>query len=158
MGTVRAAQLKGLIVTVFRMETRLTDFTKELTGRAIVFVNIGFRSIAAGTYTIAGDITVFIPVSGNRLDYDVIPLPVIFEKQLVVNRFVVNDLWKFINLELLIFGGVGVIERPLLEGNIFCDKVKTPANLFLLVLNDGKKKLYNCLHNNDSPFCSVLAV
>ena len=133
------------------METRLTDFTKELTGRAIVFVKIGFWRIATRTFTIVGDITVFIPMPGNRFDYDFIPLPVIFEKQLVVNRFVVNDLWKLVNLELLIFGRMGIVERPLFKRDIFCDKVKTPANLFLLVLNDGKKKLYNCLHNND-PF------
>jgi len=35
----------------------------------------------------------------------------------------------------LIFGRMGVIEDPLLKGNISADKIKKPADLFMLVLN-----------------------
>ena len=50
----------------------------------------------------------------------------------------VSDQRKFINLELLVFWGMGIIKSPLLKGNISADKVKKPADLFMLVLNKLK--------------------
>ena len=53
----------------------------------------------------------------------------------VIPFFVIDYFWELINLEFLIFGRMGVIEDPLLKGNISADKIKKPADLFMLVLN-----------------------
>ena len=45
---------------------------------------------------------------------------------------------EFINLEFLIFRRMGIIKSPLLKRNISADKVKKPADLFMLVLNKLK--------------------
>ena len=53
----------------------------------------------------------------------------------VIPFFVIDYFWELINLEFLIFGRMGIIEDPLLKGNISADKIKKPADLFMLVLN-----------------------
>ena len=53
----------------------------------------------------------------------------------VIPSYVIDYFWELINLEFLIFGRMGIIEDPLLKGNISADKIKKPADLFMLVLN-----------------------
>jgi hypothetical protein len=50
----------------------------------------------------------------------------------------VSDKREFINFELLVFGRMGIIESPLLEGNVFADKADQPAVLLVKVLNNRK--------------------
>ena len=42
---------------------------------------------------------------------------------------------KFINFELLVFRGMEIIKSPLLEKDIFIDKVNKPAVLLVNILN-----------------------
>ena len=56
-----------------------------------------------------------------------------------------NDDGKLINLELLIFGRMGIVESPLLQWNIFTDKVDKPAIHgveFLNCLDEIKYNVY----------------
>jgi hypothetical protein len=50
----------------------------------------------------------------------------------------ISDEGKLINFELLVFWRMGIIESPLLEGNIFADKADQPAVLLVKVLNNRK--------------------
>ena len=90
-------------------------------------------SIATWTGTVVINIT--FRTAADRFDFLAI-LP--FEVRnvvFVIPFFVIDYFWELINLEFLIFGRMGVIEDPLLKGNISADKIKKPADLFMLVLN-----------------------
>lgn len=53
----------------------------------------------------------------------------------VIPFFVIDYFWELINLEFLIFGRMGIIEDPLLKGDISADKIKKPADLFMFYIN-----------------------
>ena len=55
----------------------------------------------------------------------------------------VSDQREFINFELLVFGGMGIVKSPLLERDISTDKVYQPAVLLVTVLNYREQVLYN---------------
>ena len=46
------------------------------------------------------------------------------------------DFGKFVYFELLIFGGMGIIESPLFEWYISADKTDQPAVLLIKILNN----------------------
>ena len=50
----------------------------------------------------------------------------------------VSDQRKLVDLELLVFGGMGIIKGPLLEWNVSADKHDQPAVLLVKVLNKLK--------------------
>ena len=45
---------------------------------------------------------------------------------------------ELINLELLVFWGIGIIKSPLPEGDISADEVNQPAVLLIKILNNRK--------------------
>ena len=49
----------------------------------------------------------------------------------------------FINFELLVFEGMGIVKSPLLERDISTDKVNQPAVLLVKILNYREQVLYN---------------
>lgn len=55
----------------------------------------------------------------------------------------IDDLWELIHLEFLILGGMGIVKSPLLERNIFADKVDKPAVLLIKMMTQLKKIKYN---------------
>ena len=77
------------------------------TGRAGVF----FRDIALRA---AADRLNRFSVFPGIVFIDILPVPVMV---------VIDDLWKLIYIELLVLGGMGIIESPLLERDISADKV-----------------------------------
>ena len=122
MVTVRAFQGVGLCKTVFiRRECSGADFAQDLTLRAVILVEIRFWSIAAGTGARIVDIT--CGPAMDRFDFLAI-LPLDVRDVIVVVPFlVIDDLWKFINFELLILWRMRIIESPLFERDISTDKV-----------------------------------
>ena len=99
----------------------------------VVLVEIRLWSIATWAGTVVINIT--FRTAADRFDFLAI-LP--FEVRnvvFVIPFFVIDYFWELINLEFLIFGRMGIIEDPLLKGNISADKIKKPADLFMLVLN-----------------------
>lgn len=50
----------------------------------------------------------------------------------------IRDQREFVNFELLILWGMGIIESPLLKWNVSADKVNQPAVLLVKVLNYRK--------------------
>ena len=65
---------------------------------------------------------------------EILPVPVLV---------VIDDLRKLIYLELLVLGGMGIIESPLLERDISADKVDQPAVLLIKLVAELKKIKYN---------------
>ena len=119
---VRAFQGVGLCKTVFiRRECSGADFAQDLTLRAVILVEIRFWSIAAGAGAVIVDIT--YGSATDRFDFLAI-LPLEVRDVIVVVPFlVIDDLWKFINFELLILWRMRIIESPLLERDISTDKI-----------------------------------
>ena len=119
---VRAFQGVGLCKTVFiRRECSGADFAQDLPLRAVILVEIRFWSIAAGAGAVIVDITYGSATDG--FDFLAI-LPLEVRDVIVVVPFlVIDDLWKFINFELLIFWRMRIIESPLLERDISTDKI-----------------------------------
>ena len=131
---VRAFEGVGLWKTVFfRRECGGAYFAQDLSFWTIILVEIRLWSIATWTATVVINIT--FRTAADRFDFLAI-LP--FEVRnvvFVIPFFVIDYFWELINLEFLIFGRMGIIEDPLLKGNISADKIKKPADLFMLVLN-----------------------
>ena len=62
--------------------------------------------------------------SDNRLQGFVVAELVVSQKIILVPVLLVaDDFWEFIGFEFLVFRGVGIIESPLLERNVFADKL-----------------------------------
>jgi len=117
-----------------RIGKRLANFTKDLAMRAIVFVKVWLGRIATEAFAIIGQVT--IGSSGDRFDGYAIPLLIEVQKQLVINGFIFFEsgyLGKFVYFEFLIFKGMRIIECPLSQRNIFCDKKYQPTNLLAAV-------------------------
>ena len=55
----------------------------------------------------------------------------------------IDDLWELVHLELLVFGGMGIVKSPLLKRDIFADKVDKPAVLLIKMMTQLKKIKYN---------------
>ena len=56
------------------------------------------------------------------MSVEILPIPVLV---------MVDDLWQLVHLELLILGGMGIVEGPLLKRDISADKVDQPAVLLI---------------------------
>ena len=91
--------------------------------------------IATMTFTVFVDVTFGSTADGldGLIVVLVTPLKVIHEIP-VVPGFNIQDKWKFINLEFLIFSGAGVIMSPLFERNISTDKLNQPTVLLIKLM------------------------
>ena len=89
--------------------------------RAVILVEIRFWSIAARAGAFIVDIT--CGTTADRFDFFAILPFKLRDVIFVIPFFVINDLRKLINFELLIFWRMGIIESPLLERDISTDKI-----------------------------------
>ena len=123
MTAMRTAKIQGReAVALFLRESGITDFAQELAPGAIILVEIDGGSLASWTGTGFGDVTV--GTTADRLDqFPEAFVPV--RNQILVSPVLTVglDLRKFINLELLILGRMGIIKSPLLERNVSADKI-----------------------------------
>ena len=137
IATVRAAQFHRGESTLIRGESRITDLTEELTFGTVIFVQKKVRGITAGAGAGVRNIT-FRPTA-DRADFFTVTFFVVRDEIFISPVLAeVSDQREFINLELLVFWGMGIIKSPLLQGNVSADKVKKPTDLFMLVLNKLK--------------------
>ena len=122
MKAVRAAQ--GVCfgkTALFRTEQGRAYFAHDLIFGTVVFIQVWFWRIAART----GAAIVYIThgTASDRLyGFAVAPLYVrnVFT---VVPGFIVDDFRKFVYLEFLVFGGMGIIKSPLFERDVSADEV-----------------------------------
>lgn len=122
MLTVRTSEGIGLGETVFvRREHRGTDLAADLSFGTIVLIKKGLWSIAARAGAVIMDIA--FGTSVNRFDlFAVFPFE-IRDIVFIVPGFVVDDFWELVDLELLIFWRMRIIESPLSERDISADKI-----------------------------------
>lgn len=119
---VRAAQLYRREAVILLGELRVTDLTGELSFGAVVLVKIGFWSLTTGTGTLFRDVT--FGLSFDRADLLAVTLIEVRDQFLIGPVLTeIGDQRECINLVLLVFRGMGVIKRPLLEWDVSADKI-----------------------------------
>ena len=122
MVTVGTFQGVGLGKAVFfRRKGRGAYFAQDLSLRAVIFVEIGFWSIAARAGAVIIDITYRSAADGFDF-FAILPFKV-RDVIVVVPFLVIDDFGKLINFELLILWRMRIIESPLLERDISTDKI-----------------------------------
>ena len=133
ISTVRAAQLHGR-EAAFRRKPGRTDLAEELAFGAVILVKERFRGVTAWAGAVVRDIA--FRASADRADFLAIAFLVVRDKLFVSPVLAeVGDQREFINLELLVLRGMGIIESPLFERDISADEVDKPAVLAIKVLN-----------------------
>ena len=109
----------------------------KLSGFAVITVKIRLRGSAGRAGAVLWDVAFF--AAGDRFYLNIVPMFKVRNEEAPVPFLLDNlDLWKFIDLELLILWRMGIIESPLLERDISADKVYQPAVLLVKILNYRK--------------------
>ena len=134
IAAVWTAQLDGRETAFVRGEAGITDFAQELSFGAIIPVEKEPGSVAAWTGTGIRDVT--LGSTSDRTNLFTITFFVVRDEFFVSPVLSeIRDQWEFINFELLILWGMGIIESPLPKWNVSADKVDQPAVLLVKVLN-----------------------
>ena len=134
---VGTAQFHGGEAAFIRREPGGADFAEELAFGTIVLYRKGFGALHRGAGTGVWDIT-FGPAA-DRADLLAIAFFVVRDKFLVSPVLSeIGNKGELINLELLVFWGIGIIKSPLPEGDISADEVNQPAVLLIKILNNRK--------------------
>ena len=106
------------------------DLAHKLAFGAVVTVEVIGGSVAAGTAGISRDAAFTASADGFQFTA-VMRALVLAPEMLPVLLFKRDDPWQFICFELLILGGMGIIEGPLLQGNISANKTDQPTILLI---------------------------
>ena len=138
-------------------ETVIADLAKELTFIAVVFVEVDHRGTATRTTDVLRDVAGGTTLNGFKFFVvapaivleEIFPLPVLWS-----GTDVAKDR-RFIYPILLVFGRMGIIERPLLKRDISADKRDQPAVLLKKLIAQLNKILYNVHEQYNSFFVNV---
>lgn len=118
-----------------RREPGGTDLTQELSFRAVVFIKEGLWSVTAWACAFIRDVTIRAPA--DRADLLVVAFLVVRDEFFVRPVLTeVGDQGEFIDLEFLVFRGMGIIKSPLFKRDISADKIDQPAVLLVERLNE----------------------
>ena len=119
---VRAAQLYRREAVILLGELCVADLAGELSLATVVLVKILLWSLTTGTGTFFRDVTFGLAFDGA----DLLAVTLMeVRNQLLIGPVLteIRNQRKFINLVLLVFWGMGVIKRPLLERDVSADKI-----------------------------------
>ena len=114
-------ELPGEAVFIWRkiciayLAFQLSDFT-------VISVKIRLRGATGGAGAVLGDVAFL--TSGDRFYLEIVSVFKVRDQEAPV-PFLLEDLnfWERVHFELLIFGGMGIIESPLLKWYISADEV-----------------------------------
>ena len=121
ISTVRAAQLYGRETAFGRRKPCSTDLTEELPFGTVIPVKERFRGITAWAGAVVRDIA--FRAAADRADHLAITFFVVRDKLFISPVLTeVGDPRESVDLELLVFWGMGVIKSPLFERDISADK------------------------------------
>ena len=122
ISTVRAAQLHGREAAFSWRDSGSTDFTEELAFGAVILVKERFRGITAWAVAVVRDIA--FRAAADGADFFAVALFVVRDEFFVSPVLSeVGNQRELINLELLVFRGMGIVKSPLLEGDVSADEV-----------------------------------
>ena len=134
ISTVWAAQFQGREAAFGGGKPGGADLTEQLAFGTIILVKKWLRGITAWAGTVVRDIA--FRAAADGADHLAVAFFVVGDEFFVSPVLAeVGNQREFINLELLVFGRMGIIKSPLLEGDVSADEVNQPAVLAIKVLN-----------------------
>ena len=120
--TVGTAQLYGREAAFGRRKPCCADLAEELSFGAVIPVKERFRCITTGAGAAIRDIT--FRAAADRADLFAIAFLEVRDEVFVVPALAeVGNEREFVDPELLVFWGMGVIKSPLLEWDVSADEV-----------------------------------
>lgn len=119
---MRTFKDNGPVVQFSGMEGTGADSALELSITAVIIIEILMSGTTAGTDCMDRDITFGVLTDSDRFNKFSISFVKVSDKFFVIILFLFDYDRRLINLEFLILRGMGIIESPLLKGNIFADK------------------------------------
>ena len=135
VAAVRAAQLHGREAAFSRGEPGVTDLAQHLPFGAVVFVEVGHGCVTAGTGAVLWNVALRAAVYGTDL-FAIAFFDVGDEFPVSPSLPEVGDEGELVNLELLVFWGMGIVKSPLFKRDISADKINQPAVLLVKRLNE----------------------
>ena len=137
VAALRAAQLHGREPAVPRGESGIAYLAEDLAFGSVVPVEVWHGCVTARAGAVLRDIA--FRAAPDGADLLAIAFFVVRDKFFISPVLPeVSDQRKLVDLELLVFGGMGIIKGPLLEWNVSADKHDQPAVLLIKVLNKLK--------------------
>ena len=131
---IRASKNKRFYVAiVFGRKLCITHLATKLAFRTVILVKINFWCIATGTFTVVADVT--FRTTLNWFDFLVVAPFEVRNEIFVIPRILVDDFWKLIYFEFLIFRWMGIVKSPLFKWDVSANKIEKLTNNFRLVLN-----------------------
>ena len=107
----------------------------QLSGFSVIAVKIRLWGTAGRTGAVFRDVAYL--TSGDGFYLNTVPALKVRNQETPVPLMLDElDFWKFIHFKFLIFGRMGIIESPLLKGDISADEVDQPAVLLVKILNN----------------------
>lgn len=109
----------------------------QLSSFSVIAVKIRLWGTAGRTGAVLGDVAFL--TSGDGFYLNTVAVIQVRNQETPVPLMLDDlDFWKFVHFELLIFWRMGIIESPLLKGDISADEVDQPAVLLVKILNNRK--------------------
>ena len=109
----------------------------QLSSFSVIAVKIGLWGTAGRAGAVLGDVAFL--TSGDGFYLNTVAVIQVRNQETPVPLMLDDlDFWKFVHFELLIFWRMGIIESPLLKGDISADEVDQPAVLLVKILNNRK--------------------
>ena len=112
-----------------------TDLAEKLSSGTVVPVKEWFGGITAGAGAVIRDVALRAPA--DRTDFPAVAFFIVRDEIFVSPVLPeVGNKREFVNPELLVFGGMGIIKSPLLKRDVSADKTEQPAVLLVKRLNE----------------------
>ena len=122
IATMGAAQFQAGETALLRGEPGGADFALQLSFGTIILVKKRFWRITAGTGAVIGDIA--LRAAADRADLLSVTLFIVRDEVFVVPVLSeVGNQREFVDLEFLVFWGMGVIKSPLFERDVSAEEV-----------------------------------
>ena len=139
--TIRTLVLDRFGVDASIDEGGAADLALELAFTTVIVIEVFMGSATDGADFIFGDS--MTAAATHRFKFLAVTMLVVSQEELPVLFEERDDGRKFVDLELLVLGRLGIIMDPLRDGYEFTDKLQQKCDLFGLMLNDVKKIEYN---------------
>lgn len=122
ISTMGTAQFHRGEAAFLRRKPRRTDLAEKLAFGTVILVEKWLRGITARAGAVIRDVT--IRAAADRTDFLAVAFFIVRDEFFVSPVLPeVSNKWEFVNFELLVFGGMGIIKSPLLKRDVSADKI-----------------------------------
>lgn len=135
ISAVRAPQLHGREAAFGGGKPGGTDLAEELAFGAVILVKERFRGVTAWAVAVVRNIA--FRAAADGADFFAVALFVVWDEFFVSPVLAeVGDQREFIDFELLVLWGMGIVKSPLFKRDVSANEVNQPAVLLIKILNN----------------------